>query len=324
MRVVFLGTSDFAVPTLKALAASSHAPSLVVTQPDRPSGRGRKLQQSPVKEAALALGIPVFQPERVNTPEARAEISRHQPDVIVLVSFGQILKPKLLNLPPHGCLNIHGSLLPRHRGASPVQATLLAGDDEAGVTLMRMDPGLDTGPIALAASTRVEAGETAAHLHDRLALLGAELAVRGLDALAAGRLEFLPQPEVGVTHCGLIDKKDGAIDFELDAVAVDRHIRAMTTWPGAQADLVRASAPLRVTIEAASIDRSDRSGTPGTILEVSKAGLVVACGRGALRILALKPQGKRSMPVADFLNGYPVAVGDRLLKPASNEAPESA
>lgn len=312
MRIAFLGTSDFAVPPLRALDASPHDVTLVVTQPDRPAGRGRRPQPPPVKIAALDAGLDVFQPERINTRAARAAIRDTAPDVVVVVSFGQILKPLMLSLVPLGCLNIHASLLPRHRGASPIHAAVLAGDHESGVTIMRMDEGLDTGPTALMRSVTLDDRETAGTLHDRLSELGGEMIVEAIDLLGRGELEFTPQPEEGATYAGMLSKTDGALDFSADAVEVDRRVRGLTPWPGAWTDLVREGAARRVIIEVCEPDVASGGAGPGEIVHVDRDAITVACGSGVVRIARLKPAGKRAMSVREFLNGATVEIGDRF------------
>lgn len=315
MRIVFLGTSDFATPALRALARSRHDVALVVSQPDRPSGRGQKLSSPPVAEAARELNLPLFQPERVNTEAARQTIAATVLDVVVLVSFGQILKTKFLNLPRHGCLNIHGSVLPRHRGASPIQAALLAGDATTGVTIMRMDEGLDTGPIALLRETPVHEHMTAGELHDHLASLGADLIVEAIDRLERGELVFSPQPDVGVTHCSILVKDDGRLDPESSAVELDRRIRAMTPWPGAFWDLHSPDGTARWQVVRAHVHDHASSLPPGTIVAAERSRIIVACGKGCLALTEVKTPGKRAMSVAEYQNGHPIRPNSRFFAP---------
>lgn len=316
MRIVFLGTSDFATPALRALAKSRHEVALVVSQPDRPSGRGQKTTSPPVAEAARALNLPLFQPERVNTEIARQTIAATGLDVVVLVSFGQLLKKKFLNLPRHGCLNVHGSVLPRHRGASPIQAAILAGDATTGVTIMRMDEGLDTGPIALIRETPVHEHTTAGELHDCLADLGAELIVEAIDRLESGELVFSPQPEQGVTHCSILVKDDGRLDPESSAAELDRRIRAMTPWPGAYWDLLSPDGVARWQVIRAHVHDHASSLPPGTIVSAERSRIVVSCGRGCLAVTEVKTPGKRAMTVAEYQNGHPIQPQSRFVAPA--------
>ena len=231
-RIVFMGTPEFAVPTLEALA-DAHQVVGVVTQPDRQAGRGRELRPSPVKEVALERDLPLFQPRTLRTPEAVEQLKGWEPDVIVVAAFGQILRQDVLDLPPHGCLNVHASLLPRWRGAAPVAATILAGDEVTGVTIMKMDAGLDTGPVLeRSAPVKIEPDDTRAELKKRLAEVGADLLIRVLPAYLAGDLIPQPQPEAGVTYAEQLRKEDGRIDWQRSAAELDRQVRAFTPWPG--------------------------------------------------------------------------------------------
>ncbi|MFQ5419036.1 MAG: methionyl-tRNA formyltransferase, partial [Anaerolineae bacterium] len=231
-RIVFMGTPDFAVPGLQKLI-ETHQVVGVVTQPDKPAGRGKQLRPSPVKIIAQSANIPLYQPKSLRSEEAAAPLRQWQPDIIIVAAFGQILRPHVLDLPPHGCLNIHASLLPRWRGASPIQHAILAGDAETGVTLMRMDVGLDTGPMFVQQAVPIRADETAATLHDRLAALGADMLAAHLNDILHGRLTPTPQNDDDSTYAPMIKKGDGRLDWTKTAVALDRHIRAMTPWPGA-------------------------------------------------------------------------------------------
>ncbi|MCB9833491.1 MAG: methionyl-tRNA formyltransferase [Planctomycetes bacterium] len=315
MRLVFLGTSEFAARALEALVASRHEVALVVTQPDRPAGRGRRDLPPPVKVKALESGLDLDQPERINTRAARARIRAAQPEVAVVAAYGQILRPLLLALPPRGCLNIHASILPRHRGASPINAQILAGDPEVGVSIMRMDEGLDTGPVGLVGRLPALPRETAGELHDRLAELGARLIVEALDRLEAGDLEFEPQDEARASHAGLMRKSDAALDFAAPVGDVDRQVRGHDPWPGAHADLVHADQRLRVRLGRVTPLDDRRTGIPGEIVAVGAEGIDVACAPGLLRIESLQPSGRRMMPVADFLNGHPLTPGDHFARP---------
>ena len=309
IRTVFMGTPDFAATALRALIKGTHEVALVVTWPDRPSGRGARMTPSPVKVVAEEIGLPLLQVERVNTVSVREAIASVDPDVIVVVAFGAILRPKLLALAPHGCLNVHASLLPRHRGASPINAAILAGDSNVGVSLMRMDEGLDTGPVLLTRSTASKPHETAGELHDRLAVLGAEVLMTGLDQIEAGQATFEPQDHCAATTCGLMTKADGRIDFSATAEAVDRHVRGYLPWPGNTAVLQLSSGKRELSVlRALPVPWSPAEA--GLVVEVGRDSFTIACGEGALEVSRLRPKGKRSMAVSDFLNGTPVSVGD--------------
>jgi methionyl-tRNA formyltransferase len=306
-RVVFMGTPNFAVPVLEALTGT-HQVVGVVTQPDRPAGRGRRLTPSPVKQVALDLGFPLSQPRSLRTPEAVAQLAAWEPDVIVVAAFGQILKQDVLDLPPHGCLNVHASLLPRWRGAAPAPAAILAGDFVTGVTIMRMDAGLDTGPILAQREEPIRSDDTRETLENRLARRGAELLVETLPAYLAGDLPPQPQPAEGVTYAGQLRKEDGHLDWSLPAVDLDRRVRAFTPWPGAFTTWQgRRLKVLR------SVPLPDWRGNapPGTALALAD-GLAVVTGEGALHLEEVQLAGKRPADVAAFLRGQRDLVGSRL------------
>ncbi len=307
-----MGTPAFAVPALEALLNSrQHTLAGVVTQPDRPAGRGRQLVEPPVKAVARQAGVAVIQPARLRDPEALAQLQAWAPDVIVVAAFGQILKPTVLDLPPHGCVNLHASLLPRHRGAAPVAAAILAGDLETGVTLMRMDAGLDTGPIIAQQREPIRPDDTTASLAERLSQVGARLLVQALPAYLAGRLTPLPQDEAHATYAPQLKKDDGRLDFTRAAIELERRIRAFTPWPGAFAlwpGPAGAPAPLKI-LRAAVLDQT--LGAPGEVA-ATPHGPAVACGQGALLLLEVQPPGKRSMPAADFARGARGFAGQRL------------
>ena len=304
MRIVFAGTPEFAVPCLQALIETQQVVG-VVTQPDKPAGRGNQLRPSPVKVVAEAAGLPVYQPKSLR-PEAAAEPLRAwQPDVIVVAAFGQILRPHVLDLPPHGSLNVHASLLPRWRGASPIQHAILAGDETTGITLMRMDEGLDTGPMYVQESIPIEQRETAATLHDRLAALGAIMLRRHLDDILAGHLLPSPQDDNGSTYAPMIRKEAGSIDWTQDAAAIDRLIRAMTPWPGAFT--LWDDAPLKV-LRARPILVELSPERPGHVLRHAD-GVAVVAGRGGLLLEEVQLSGKRAMTAADFARGRPDWIG---------------
>ena len=312
MRIVFAGSGAFAVPTLRALAASPHEILLVVSQPDRPAGRAKTPTAPPVAEVARAADLPLAQPERINAAAFRERLTALAPDVLVVASYGQILKPAVLEIPRQGCLNVHGSLLPRHRGASPVQAAILSGDQETGVTIMKMDAGLDTGPVILERSTSIGETETAGELHDRLAGLGGDALLEALDAIEAGTARPVPQDDAAATVCGLITKADGRVDWSLSAEAIARHVRAMSPWPGAWTRWERAEeGPLRVILQAVAVE-TQLTGPPGEILAAKGDVLLVGAGQSAVQILELKPAGRSAMDAASFLRGYHLRPGDRF------------
>lgn len=310
-RVVFMGTPEFAVPALEALAgAHSLNVAGVVTQPDRPAGRGRQLMLSPVKQAALERGLPLFQPHSLRTPEAVAQLATWQPDVIVVAAFGQILRQNVLDLPPHGCLNVHASLLPRWRGAAPVAAAILDGDDVTGVTIMRMDAGLDTGPILAQREEPIRPDDTRATLGERLARVGADLLVETLPAYLAGDLLPQPQPEGGATYARQLRKEDGLLDWSRPADELARRVRAFTPWPGPFTTW--RGRRLKV-LRSASLP-AWRGETPsGTVVALAD-GVAVATGTGALRLEKVQLAGKRPMDSAIFIRGQRDFVGSRLVK----------
>jgi methionyl-tRNA formyltransferase len=298
-RLLFAGTPDFAVPALQALIAQGHPPVAVYTQPDRPAGRGRKLQPSPVKETALTAGLAVEQPVAFKDAGALERLRDYRAELLIVIAYGLILPPAVLEAPVLGCLNIHGSLLPRWRGAAPIQRALLAGDAQTGVELMQMDAGLDTGPVFARRVTDIEPRETARSLHDRLAALGAELLLEQLPAILAGQLQPQPQPEVGACYAHKLTKEEARIDWTRSASDIDRQIRAFNPWPIAHTrlgeDVIRlwAAHPDETCVAKAS-------GTPGQILGADRQGLLVATGGGLLRVTELQPPGKRAMSAADF------------------------
>ena len=298
MRLVFAGTPDFAVPSLRAAAAHGEVVA-VYTQPDRPAGRGRGLAAPPVKLAALELGLSVRQPPSLRTREARHALRALAPDLMVVVAYGLMLPPKILAIPAHGCWNVHASLLPRWRGAAPIQRAIEAGDAETGVCLMQMDEGLDTGPVLLSRSTPIGADETAGQLHARLAGLGAQVLADGLALLRAGvRPTPRPQPADGVTYAHKLDKAEARLDWTQPAALLARKVRAFDPWPVAEAEL----AGERVRVHGAIALPLAHRAEPGSVLVAGKAGIDVACGDGVLRIRALQRAGGKVVTAADYLN----------------------
>jgi len=307
-RIIFMGTPEFAVPTLEALA-DTHRVVGVVTQPDREAGRGRNLRPSPVKQVALERDLPLFQPLTLRQPEAVAHLAAWEPDVIVVAAFGQILRQDVLDLPPYGCLNVHASLLPCWRGAAPVAAAIRAGDAVTGVTILRMDAGLDTGPILEQSEpVKIEPDDTRAELKKRLAQEGADLLIRILPAYLAGDLVPQPQPEEGVTHAPRLRKEDGRIDWHASAVELDRHVRAVTPWPGAFTKL--QGKRLKI-LQATPLPGWRGDAPPGTIVALAD-GCAVATGKGALRLEEVQLAGKRPMDIEAFLCGQRECVGTCL------------
>ena len=298
LRIVFAGTPAFAVPCLRVAAKYGEVVG-VYTQPDRPAGRGRVLTPSPVKMEALKLGVPVLQPETLRTREARAQLRALQPDLMVVVAYGLLLPPKVLEIPRFGCWNVHASLLPRWRGAAPIQRAIEAGDTQTGVCLMQMEQGLDTGPVLLSLATPIGAQDTGGQLHDRLAELGAQVLSDGLGLLRAGiRPVPRPQPEEGVVYAHKLDKHEARLDWHQPATALANKVRAFNPWPVAEAMLGGE----RVRIHGAIALPHAHEAVPGTVLAASRDGIDVACGDGVLRIRALQREGGKVITAADFLN----------------------
>ena len=311
IRIVFMGTPAFAVPSLQALV-SHYSVVGVVTQPDGTAKRGRALVPTPVKEAALAAGVPVIQPHRLREPEAMAQLAAWAPDLIVVAAFGQLLRPTVLDLPAHGCVNVHASLLPRHRGAAPIAAAILAGDAVAGVTIMRMDVGLDTGPMLLKSPpVAIEPDDTTETLTAKLAQVGAAALLTALPDYLAGRLTPQSQDEAKSTYAPQLKKEDGRLDFSRPAAELERRVRAMTPWPGAYALWPEPGAEDRLLKVGRAAVAEGSAPPPGAV--AARGGeIVVGCGQGALRLIEVQPPGKRPMPAADFARGARDFVGARL------------
>ena len=311
MRLAFAGTPEFAEVALARLHAAGFDVPLVLTQPDRPAGRGLKLNPSPVKAFSQAHGITVAQPRSLrldgkypdDAAQAREALLSAQVDVMVVAAYGLILPQWVLDLPPRGCLNIHGSLLPRWRGAAPIHRAIEAGDERTGITIMQMDAGLDTGDMLLTESVAIAPGETTATLHDRLAALGGRLIVEALELAACGGLQPAPQPAEGVSYAHKIDKAEAAIDWALPAAAIERRIRAFDPFPGATAQL---SGEVIKLWRARAVNAS---GAPGTVLAVTDDGITVACGDAALQLTELQRPGGKRLPARQFLQGKPVQPG---------------
>ena len=304
MRIVFMGTPDFAVPALDALVQSGHEIAAVYTQPPRPAGRGKKDRPTPVHARAEALGLPVRHPVSLQTPEAQTDFAVLGADVAVVVAYGLILPQAVLDAPARGCLNIHASLLPRWRGAAPIHRAIMAGDAETGVCIMRMEAGLDTGPVILRRSTAIGAAETTGALHDRLSGMGAALVTEALD-----RLDTLvpePQPEAGVTYAAKIDKAEARVDWRGSAADIDRQIRGLSPFPGAWTE----REGVRIKLLASQL--ATGKGTPGEVLDVDSGAITVACGQGAVRLLRLQRAGRAPQDAGEFARGLALGRGARL------------
>jgi methionyl-tRNA formyltransferase len=307
LRLIFMGTPEFAVPTLLELVAHGHEIAAVYTRAAKPAGRGMKLQLSPVEQEARRLGIPVMTPTTLKTPEALEQFRAHEADAAVVVAYGMILPQAILDAPKLGCFNLHASLLPRWRGAAPINRAIMAGDTETGVMVMKMDAGLDTGDVAMAERLAISDAMTAADLHDALAPLGGDLMVRAMGALERGKLQLTPQSAEGVTYAAKIEKAEARIDWNKPARDVLRHIHGLSPFPGAWCEIAIEGAPARIKILRGEI--ADRSGAPGDLLDDR---LTVACQQGALRILELQRAGKQPMKAEEFLRGSPLEPPMRL------------
>jgi methionyl-tRNA formyltransferase len=300
-----MGTPAFAVPSLSVLAKSENV-TLVVTNPDRPSGRGRALAPPPVKEEAQRLGLPVFQPEKAKHPDSVARIAAEKPDLIVVAAYGHILPKSVLDIPPCGCINVHASLLPRYRGAAPINWAVARGETVTGVTIMKMDVGMDTGPMLLVKEMPIADDDTAGTLYDRLSLLGAEALAEALEGLHGGTLKEKPQDDSLATYAPMLKKEHGEIDWSRTAVEVRNLVRGMTPWPSA----TTSHGGKTLKIVSASV-RGGR-GEPGEVIDVGRDGMVVACGEGALALGLVQPEGGRAMSSVDYARGRRVKKGERL------------
>ena len=308
LKIVFMGTPDFAVPTLEAIAGAGHNVVAAYTRAPRPAGRGMAERRSAVHEAAERLGVPVLTPARLRDPADQAAFAAHGADVAVVVAYGLILPAPVLDAPRFGCLNLHASLLPRWRGAAPINRAVMAGDVETGAMVMRMDEGLDTGPVCMAERTPIGPNETAGELHDRLAPLGAALMLRALSALEGGRLDCTPQPADGVTYAAKLTNAETRIDWSLPAKAVHDHVRGLSLFPGAFCEIERGGKPERLKVLRTAV--AEGSGVAGTALDDA---LTIACGTGSVRLITVQRAGKGPMAAADFLRGTAVQAGTRLL-----------
>lgn len=306
-----MGTPEFAAVSLKALISSKSFEIIgVVTQPDQPKGRGMKLQASEVKKVAQQNNLPVLQPERARDENFIKQLASLQPDLIVVAAYGQILPKAILELPRFGCINVHGSLLPKYRGASPIQHPILNGDAETGITIMKMNAGLDTGDILTQQITQITAHDDYETLHDRLAEIGANLLVRTIPDFVAGKIQPRPQPSEGVSHAGRFKKQDGQIDWTQPARVIWNRVRAMVPWPGAFTHLSEPSGAQLLKIWEA--EPVERTGEPGAVLQADRNEFIIGCGSGSLKILVLQREGGRRMNAAEFLAGHPLRAGQKF------------
>jgi len=307
LRLIFMGTPDFAVPTLSAIADAGHHIAAVYTRAPKPAGRGMALAPSPVEQEARRRGLPVMTPATLRSAAAQAEFRAYTADAAVVVAYGLILPKSILDAVPRGCFNLHASLLPRWRGAAPINRAIMAGDAETGVMVMRMEEGLDTGPVAMAEKVAIAPDATAGDLHDLLARLGAQLMASALGDLERGTLVFTPQPEQGATYAAKIDKNETRIDWRKPWQQVHNYIRGLSPFPGAWCEVIEGDRPVRVKILRTT--RGEGSGIPGTVLDDR---LTVTCGEGAVRLLQLQRAGRQAMSADEFLRGTKLAPGTQL------------
>ncbi len=308
MKIIFMGTPDFSVGTLEALVEAGHEVVLAVTQPDKPKGRGKEMQFTPVKECAVKYGIPVYQPKKVREPKCIKELRKYQADIIVVVAFGQILPKEILEMCTYGCVNVHASLLPKYRGAAPIQWAIIDGEEVTGVTTMQMDEGLDTGDMLLRTEIPIDRGETGGSLHDKLSEAGARLCVETLQALEEKRVTPIPQGETTTAYARMLDKQLGNIDWTKDAKAIERLVRGLSPWPSAYTNW---NEKVMKIWDATAVDRTAKA-TPGTIVRVEKDAFYVQTGSGCLQVCELQIPGKKRMDAGAFMRGYEVREGEVL------------
>lgn len=306
MKIVFMGTPDFAAMALEKLVSAGHEITLVVTQPDKEKGRGKQVQKSDVKLVAEKYDIPVFQPVKIKTEESVEILRGYEADIFVVAAFGQILSKEILDMPKYGCVNIHASLLPRLRGAAPIQWSIIDGDEKTGVTIQQMDVGLDTGDILAVKEVEIASDETGGSLFDKLAIAGADLIVETLPLIEAGKITPVPQDESFSTYAKKLSKDMGLIDWNMPAVAIERLIRGCSPWPSSYSNIGGKS----LKIWKAAV--TDTKATPGEVSEVTKESITIGCGEGSLVVEELQLEGKKRMSVHDFLLGYHINVGDKL------------
>ena len=310
MKVIFMGTPDFSVGTLEALIEAGHEIALVVTQPDKPKGRGGKMQYTPVKEVAVAHNIPVYQPKRIREPECIEELRKYNADIMVVIAFGQILPKEILEMTPYGCVNVHASLLPSYRGAAPIQWAVINGEKVSGVTTMQMNEGLDTGDMLLKVEIPLDEKETGGSLHDKLAAAGAQLCVETLDALKAGTVTPEKQGDSPTAYAKMLDKHMGKIDWKMSAKEIERLIRGLNPWPSAYTRWNENDKGMKIWEAEVAEGQTDKAA--GTVVEVAKDGFFVQTGEGLLKITALQIPGKKRMDAAAFLRGYQMETGTVL------------
>lgn len=310
MKVIFMGTPDFSVGTLEALIEAGHEVALVVTQPDKPKGRGGKMQYTPVKEVAVAHNVPVYQPKRIREPECIEELRKYNADIMVVIAFGQILPKEILEMTPYGCVNVHASLLPSYRGAAPIQWAVINGEKVSGVTTMQMNEGLDTGDMLLKVEIPLDEKETGGSLHDKLAEAGARLCVETLDALKAGTVTPEKQGDSPTAYAKMLDKHMGKIDWKMSAKEIERLIRGLNPWPSAYTRWNENDKGMKIWEAEVAEGQTDKAA--GTVVEVAKDGFFVQTGDGLLKITALQIPGKKRMDAAAFLRGYQMETGTVL------------
>lgn len=308
MRVIFMGTPDFAVGTLQAIYEAGHEVCLVVTQPDKPKGRGHAMQYTPVKEYAVEKGIEVFQPVKIREQEAVEKLRSCQADIMVVVAFGQIVSKEILEMCPYGCINVHASLLPKYRGAAPIQRVIIDGEKESGVTIQQMDEGIDTGDILSKVVVPIDKKETGGTYHDKLAEAGAKLCVAAMEDIAAGKITKIPQKDEDSCYAKKLQKELGKLDFTKNAEEIERLIRGLNPWPSAYTTLHGKT----LKVWAADVEDKEYEGEVGTIVAKTKKGLVVKTGKGVLTITELQLAGKKRMTTESFLLGYEVHEGEKL------------
>lgn len=310
LSILFMGTPDFAVPSLQALVNEGHTIQTVITQPDRPKGRGQKLAYSPVKEKALELGLPIFQPRRIREPECVAKIKELQPDLICVVAFGQILPADLLAIPKFGCINVHGSLLPAYRGAAPIQRAIMNGEDKTGITTMLMDEGLDTGDMLLQETVEITPEMNSGELHDILAALGARLLVETVRLWPEQKIQAIPQDDELSSYASMLQKEDEKIDWNWEATRIHNQVRGLAPIPGAYTIFRNQKLKIR---GSRVIEVDNRGEQAGKVLELRKGqGFVVQCGQGSLLVTEVQLVGKKTMPADSFINGYRLVTGEIL------------
>lgn len=313
LRIIFMGTPDFAVSTLNGLLAGPNEVVAVVSQPDKRKGRGKKLAPTPVKEVALEAGIPVLQPTKIKTDEFKEELAAYKPDVMIVAAYGRILPSHLLELAPHGCINVHGSILPAYRGAAPIQWAVINGDKTAGVSIMQMDVGMDTGDILHVKTITPDTNETAETLFWKLADLGNLALAETLEQLKAGTLTATPQDHSLATEAPMLKKEDGLINWQDSAKSIHSRIRGLDPWPSAYCFL----AGKRLRVFSPEVVYVDSEQKPGTVIQADKSGLLISTGSNCLRIVEIQPEGKKRMKVEAYINGHPIAPGTSLTESPS-------